>query len=248
MLRVGYVEVTKFLFVVESLRLTLTVLGKEALEEEAYQLSFESVRHARCSWPEDEVHIRAEVRGIEDSIDEAIRTLKIIGRYDSVVLSNLDRGLSKSRTRQGVSLLRLTIICTYWAALPISSAERFSSDMQAGRFQGLLAGLLAIVVMVLAVGVTFVAGDHATFFIDALFWAGTCGWQVCILFEIPAVPGIVRDTKRLEIMFACLLAVLLVCQLFYSGVLGHLVCGTRAKRLGMQSASNLGKLKNKGSM
>jgi len=225
-------EVPNILFAMESLRLTFTVLCKEALEIEADQLSFESVRQARCSWPQDEERIYAQIQAIEDTIDDAIRTLKLVGRYDSAVLSNLRRGLSVNQTRQGVSTLRLGIVCTYLGLIPLSSMGRFMRELHMGQLEGLATGLLTCLMAISALAFTHTAGDHATFFVDALFWSSTCAWIGGSHAKdwVPLVPEIARDRLSLGVTCTCFLCVLFACQLFYRGRLSCAVRIGSAKR------------------
>eukprot|EP00929_Paragymnodinium_shiwhaense_P068951 TRINITY_DN34780_c0_g1_i1.p1 TRINITY_DN34780_c0_g1~~TRINITY_DN34780_c0_g1_i1.p1 ORF type:complete len:563 (+),score=28.52 TRINITY_DN34780_c0_g1_i1:109-1797(+) len=81
---------------------TVHSLVAQIIGQESCLVQYDSVRHARCADEADELRLRKIIRGSEDAIDEAIKSLMTLGRYDHYVRKNLQLGLPAARIRDGV--------------------------------------------------------------------------------------------------------------------------------------------------
>eukprot|EP00929_Paragymnodinium_shiwhaense_P061140 TRINITY_DN3052_c0_g3_i1.p1 TRINITY_DN3052_c0_g3~~TRINITY_DN3052_c0_g3_i1.p1 ORF type:complete len:653 (+),score=59.92 TRINITY_DN3052_c0_g3_i1:68-2026(+) len=80
---------------------SLRGLASAVVSSEGEQLEFESVQYATCSHPRDERTIREAIAGNEELLDSAIRTLKLVGRYNQDVHKALRLGVPAGRLRRG---------------------------------------------------------------------------------------------------------------------------------------------------
>jgi len=159
-----------------SVCLASDALVSEALKREADQLTFTTVAEAVCTYERDTLRIREAIRGRETKIDEAVRVLQRVGRYDDTVSLQLARGMSAERARRGVSKIRLSIICCVWV---LENIERWLDGQRALRVVHLLVGVFAVII-------ACVAGDGATWCIDVLFW--TCTLEFVVGYLAVSVP------------------------------------------------------------
>lgn len=140
-------------------------LNAEALKSEGELLQFKSVRHAVCSDMYDQERIKEIISGSEDEVDNTIKTLQSVGRYDSAVRFNIDLGMSREHARDGLDFYRIiaaVFAWEYWWVTDLSGNEYH-----------VLCVILPTVSSALAVAfVHCVVGDKAIIMVDLMFWMG----------------------------------------------------------------------------
>lgn len=94
----------------------MVTMRAEIVHREGGKLDrFETVRNAECFSKDDEVVINREIEDWIEDIDEAIRDVRVIGKYDEEVLYNLRMGMPPEVVRQGVNPFHILCGTCAWA-------------------------------------------------------------------------------------------------------------------------------------
>jgi len=145
----------------------LSIMVQDLIEEEGALLNFKTVRQANCSAASDEERIRSAIYGHETEIDNAIKMLQLVGRYDQSVRDNLVRGMSKQRARDGVFPFKVAAATFAWEFWWITDI--------AGRGDGYLSLSLPAVSVILAFALVYYLGDRAIHAVDIFaLWHRFC--------------------------------------------------------------------------
>jgi len=156
-------------FVIVSLTLVYVaklfeILKRDILRRAEQNLDFETVAHAQCTNSTDEQRIRAAIKGDEDAIDEAIFMLQAVGRYDSDVKANIDKGVSYEHARDGIVPFKVVAACCCFAFWWVT--DLVGRGYTAYGY-GLIAGVCAF-----GLTVAYSVGERAVFAINAAMWTG----------------------------------------------------------------------------
>merc|ERR1712190_300520 len=95
----------------DMMKLAITLLLAEAVALEGNKLDFETVGKATCSHAGDGERILHAIHGYENDIDDAIRVLKAVGRYDDALHANIARGMHIGLARAGVRFAPAMFVC-----------------------------------------------------------------------------------------------------------------------------------------
>lgn len=89
-------------------------MRRAVLLVEGDKLEFQSVLEAQCTSEYDEARIKDAVAGRESEVDNAIHTLKKVGKFDKDVKYNLDCGLPADLVQAGINPFKIAVGCWAW--------------------------------------------------------------------------------------------------------------------------------------
>jgi len=204
-------------------------LMTEAVSKEGCQLEFDTVRNAEATDPRDELQIRETIRGYEDQIDDSIRALKAIGRYDKAVRFNIDYGMSLEDIQQGFQSVLLVGGLYLWL-IPLlqplgleGPGHMCPAAIRATSFSVLAAVVAGASVTLKVVGKGYYR-DYAAFATKAFFWAGVVRHLAVGILDLCTVKGTwiaISSKDGGEINYAvfagCFASALAAIALFYCG-------------------------------
>merc|ERR1712107_319305 len=111
------------------------------------------------------------IRGHEDAIDEGIRTLKTIGKYNPDMLWNIERGMTPTRAADGIWGFCLLAGVTYWAVSINSSIRGCLCVDHYSQSRSLFTYGLVLLACAVSVRAVWICGDRAIWWSDSLFWS-----------------------------------------------------------------------------
>jgi len=152
-------------FVAQFINSVFRTLIKSVIDEEAHKLEFESVEKAESSQELDKINIMKEIRDDVDSINFAIKELKVIGWFDRTARINVDLGCSLERVRDGIRPFRFLSGLIAWEFWWISDL--------AGR--GFIACAILLILASGSMSMYFLyyrVGDISIFFVQSFMWYG----------------------------------------------------------------------------
>jgi len=181
---------------------------------EAGQLEFTSVREAKCTEASDQEKITEAIKGKEDFIDEFVRLLTVVGRFDEVVAMNSEYGMTAERARAGLANLRVLPACCAWSYWWVTDLSARSHHILAT--ESVLASCAA------ALTVQWCVGERAIFAIDTLFHFGflylaTTVFFANVIWHSTPLRDHTMVWKTSPLQAAFILCMALVNLLYYTG-------------------------------
>jgi len=189
----------------------LRCLSRHVQKKEGQQLKFTSVRDAACSCEQDTERIRRAIAGNEDTIDNVIRSLSVGGRYDAILLNNIDKGVSASHASHGVNPLRIVSAVYMWEYW-------FITDLARNLHHYYCQVLPVVTCIILFVGL-FLVRDSAVFAVDAANWVGLIFLLLSNLWlaGLKPKPDRMTSAETRPLQLACTAAVIISSVYHYSG-------------------------------
>mmetsp|Transcript_87063 Transcript_87063/g.244170 ORF Transcript_87063/g.244170 Transcript_87063/m.244170 type:complete len:601 (-) Transcript_87063:53-1855(-) len=142
----------------------LSALIRAVLDKEAHELDFETVREAECTQEKDRRRIMAAIEDDVEDIDNAIKELRRLGKYNASIRQMLECGLSHNRLREGIRPMQVIAAVCSWEFWWITDLD--------GRGFMFRAIALFVCSCVIALIIAYKVGDRAIFAIESAMWFG----------------------------------------------------------------------------
>mmetsp|Transcript_42332 Transcript_42332/g.76805 ORF Transcript_42332/g.76805 Transcript_42332/m.76805 type:complete len:526 (+) Transcript_42332:143-1720(+) len=192
---------------------------KENLETEAALLDVDTVRDATCTSKSDEKTIRGAILGLEDEIDAVIHTLRTVGKYDSAVVFNLERGMGSVRASLGIWIWGVVAGTSFWTLC----VGYFVPNVLSMPSYFAAVYICAVVLSITVTTAAWFIGDVLIFATDVLLWSGVIQYLVQFTAQFVEVKyGWYLDMYIISFGVANVLLSIGCCSLFYVGTYASL--------------------------
>lgn len=202
------------------------MFSRMAVAQASRNLDFATVREAECSNEADRTRIMEEIHGQEEEIDESIRSLMNIGRYDRDVQANLANGMRPGRIRDGINPFKAVCACCLWE-------WQWVLDLSDRRLY-ILCYEVPIVTSLLAVALLYSVGERGIFVVDSAVLSGfLCHFtwllrkRLHLTHEI--YPSMTSNMLLIQTIF--LVPTLLLNVLYYKGYLAKILVAWNTQHL-----------------